>query len=88
MPSPTLSSGPTPAEMASVTDPFQRAALITEMARRCGTLPRALFQIRRDALAELRQAEHSARVIAERVGLSRSRVFQLTRPAAAQEATS
>lgn len=84
MVSPTLSAGPTVAEVTAIGCPFRRAALITQLARQCGTLPTALAEIRRAALVEAR-ARGSAAAIATRVGLSRARIFQLTRTVAGQE---
>jgi hypothetical protein len=85
--SPTLKMAPSPAEVEAITCPFDRAALITELARACGTLPKALSDLRKAALDEARAARHSARTIADRVGISRARVFQLTRrPALPREA--
>jgi hypothetical protein len=75
------------ADIAADADPFSRARRISEVARAKGTLPTALSVLRQEALRELRTARHSARVIAEQVGITRSRVFQLTRPAAGQESS-
>jgi len=75
---PSLSTEPAAADIAAIPCPFQRAALVTKIARRCGTLPRSLYELRRAALLEVR-AHHSLAVIGARVGLSRGRIFQLTR---------
>lgn len=87
--SPTLNTAPSAAEIRALTCPFQRVAAVTEVARRCGTLPTDLWQARRDALTEIRAIRTddggrrwSAAAIAARVGLSRARIFQLIRPIA------
>lgn len=89
---PTLSSGPTAEDVAAIDDPFQRIKAINEVARRCGTLPTALHRLRRADLVALRARRDtdgrplfSAGAIAERVGLSRPRIFQLTKTPAGQE---
>lgn len=68
-------------DIAADADPFSRARRISVIARAQGTLPTALSLLRREALRELRVARHSASVIAEQVGITRGRVFQLTRTA-------
>ena len=81
---PTLATAPSADEVAAIPCPFRQVAVITEVARRCGTLPPVLAALRRAALAECR-TRASVGKTSHRVGMSRSRIFRLTRP---QEATS
>jgi hypothetical protein len=83
--SPTFAAGPTADQVAAIACPYRRAALITQLARRCGTLPSVLAALRRAALVEARE-QGSAGKVAIRVGISRARVIQLTRTAG-QEST-
>lgn len=78
MTGPSLTAAPTADEIRAITCPIERAKTITEVARRVGTLSSLLHGFRRQALSEARQ-RHSAGQIAIRVGMSRGRVFQLTR---------
>ncbi|GAA2347118.1 hypothetical protein GCM10010170_034420 [Dactylosporangium salmoneum] len=75
-----MSAAPSVDELRAIKSPVERAAAITRVARRCGTLSPELYELRRLALAEAR-TKHSAGAIARLVGLSRARVFHLTRPA-------
>jgi len=75
---PSLSTELTAADIAAIECPFERAALVTQIARRCGTLPRSLYDLRVAALLEVRRS-NSLGEIAKQVGLSRARIFQLTR---------
>lgn len=85
---PTLHDGPAVADIEAIDCPLKRTKAITEIARRCGTLPTALYRLRRTDLLALRRERdeagrprYSAGSIAIRVGLSRARIFQLTRAA-------
>lgn len=75
---PSLSSAPSVEDLAAVSCPIERAALITRISRQCGTLSRPLAELRRLALLEARAAGHAVAGIAAQVGLSKARVFQLT----------
>jgi hypothetical protein len=76
-PAPTLADAPTAAEMAEVTCPVDRARQVTSVARRFGTLPGPLADLRRTALLEARK-DHGVRRLAAEVGLSPARISQIT----------
>lgn len=87
---PTFSGAPTADDIAAIGCRFKRVATVTQIARQFGTLPNPLYRLRRADLVQIRAEKDpdtgrsvwSAAAIAARVGLSRARVFQLTRPAA------
>lgn len=80
---PTLDTAPTTEEVAAVDCPVDRAALISRIARQCGTLPPRLAKLRRAAIGEALAAGHTATSIAKRAELSLGRISQLTEPRAA-----
>lgn len=82
MTGPTLDDAPTVDDLLAIECPIRRAALITEFGRKAGTIPGPLARLRIKALRSARfEMEKSAGYIAAHVGLSRARIFQLTKPA-------
>jgi len=75
---PRLDAAPSAAEIASITDPIERAERISRVAQTFGTLPGALAKLRVEALAEARAAGHAVAALAAWVGLSPGRISQLT----------
>jgi AraC-like DNA-binding protein len=84
----TLIEQATVAAIAADPCPISRVARISRLARDNGTLPPRLATLRRDAIREaLANRTASVAALAAQFGISRSRVFQLIRPAG-QEASS
>lgn len=77
-PAPTLATAPTAADLAAVLCPVDRARLLTQVARECGTLPGPLAALRRLALLAARADGHRVVGLAAKVGLSPARISQLT----------
>ena len=78
IPRPRISETPTAARLrASHQCPVELARQIGQVARRVGTLPSDLAELRRIALVEARQT-FQVTVLAGKVGLSAARVSQLT----------
>lgn len=85
---PRLTAAPTAADFAHITDPIRRAAAIGEVARQHGTLTTDLAGARVAALREARsprvlddgtvQPPTPVVEIADKVGISPSRICQLT----------
>lgn len=86
-PGPMASALPDLAVLAAVPHPVDRARLVGEVARRFGTLPGPFAKLRAAALTEARADGRTATWIAERVGLTPSRVSRLIKLAAGQEPT-
>ena len=76
-PARTLSGIPPLEEIAALSDPVQRAATLGELARTAGTLPPAYARLRVSSLTEA-LVDRRVREVAALVGLSPSRVSQLT----------
>lgn len=73
----TLRGIPPLATIAAVPDPVQRAAMVSDLARTAGTLPPAYAQLRVTSLVEA-LGDRRVREVAALVGLSPSRISQLT----------
>jgi hypothetical protein len=64
----------------NITCPVERAAAVTRHARRHGTLPTPLAELRRADFVMARAEGRTLEWIADRVGLSAGRICQLTGP--------
>lgn len=78
---PTLRDAPTADELAAVTCPLERAAVITDWAVGRRTLPKPLSDQRLEALRQAFAANHTTTSIARRLRVSVGRVSQLARRA-------
>lgn len=77
---PSLATAPTAEQLAAIDDPVERAQLISEVARRCGTLPGWMSQLRIQALVEARRAGRRVADIAQVLALNPDRIYGLTGP--------
>lgn len=68
------------AELLAISDPLERATAITAYGRSIGNLPPLLAKQRRADLATGR-TELSAGRLAKAVGIAKSGIFRLTKPA-------
>lgn len=74
---PKLNTAPTAEELAVVDCPVERYVTITRLARKWGTLPKPMADLRKKALTDALAAGHTAAKIAVRADQSDGRVSQL-----------
>lgn len=75
----TLATAPTPDQVAAIPSPIDRARLITAIANHCGTLSTPLADMRRNDLIAARANGWKLAELADEVGVTIGRVWQLTK---------
>jgi hypothetical protein len=78
-PAPTLATAPTVEQVAAMACPVERARLLTLVSRTCGTLPGPLAEMRMADVDRALADGWKGVALADAIGLSKSRISQLSK---------